>query len=66
MKVLKKFMDIHNLDKIKRFCIISLTIGALAERFKAPSWKGGVVKATVSSNLMRSAILYQSHKTVLF
>ena len=31
-------------------------LGELAERFKAPSWKGGDVKASVSSNLMLSAI----------
>lgn len=36
--------------------IIEVTLESLAERFKAPSWKGGVVKATVSSNLMLSAI----------
>ena len=29
--------------------------GGLAEWFKAPSWKGGEVQASVSSNLMSSA-----------
>lgn len=29
--------------------------GELAERFKAPSWKGGVVKATMGSNPIFSA-----------
>lgn len=36
-------------------CIIILASGGLAERFKAPSWKGGEVQASVSSNLMSSA-----------
>ena len=42
-------------------------LGALAEWFKAPSWKGGVVKATVSSNLMRSAmeIISPYYRTVI-
>ena len=35
--------------------IIVVHLGELAERFKAPSWKGGDVKASVSSNLMLSA-----------
>ena len=38
-------------------CIIILASGGLAERFKAPSWKGGEVQASVSSNLMSSAIV---------
>ena len=36
-------------------CIIIFASGGLAERFKAPSWKGGEVQASVSSNLMSSA-----------
>lgn len=36
-------------------CIIEFAVGGLAERFKAPSWKGGEVQASVSSNLMSSA-----------
>ena len=37
--------------------IIRNAFGGLAERFKAPSWKGGEVQASVSSNLMSSAIV---------
>ena len=36
-------------------CIIIFASGGFAERFKAPSWKGGEVQASVSSNLMSSA-----------
>lgn len=40
---------------ISVLCIIIFASGGLAERFKAPSWKGGEVQASVSSNLMSSA-----------
>jgi hypothetical protein len=41
--------------QIAEFCYNSTCAGGLAERFKAPSWKGGEVQASVSSNLMSSA-----------
>ena len=47
--------DANNmLDKSQKFLKIVDT-GELAERFKAPSWKGGVVQASVGSNPMFSA-----------
>lgn len=38
----------------------------MAEWFKAPSWKGGEVKASVSSNLMFSAIFKNTPKIRAF
>lgn len=40
--------------------------GELAEWLKAPSWKGGEVKASVSSNLMFSAIFKNTPKIRAF
>ena len=40
--------------------------GELAERSKAPSWKGGVVKATKSSNLLLSATRNQKRQCLFF
>jgi hypothetical protein len=52
--------------QIADFCYNSTCAGGLAERFKAPSWKGGEVQASVSSNLMSSASINATHKIVGF
>lgn len=48
-------LNIKHGGQIAEFCYNSTCAGGLAERFKAPSWKGGEVQASVSSNLMSSA-----------
>lgn len=40
--------------------------GELAERLKAPSWKGGEAQASESSNLLFSAICKPTHFRVGF
>lgn len=52
--------------QIAEFCYNSTCAGGLAERFKAPSWKGGEVQASVSSNLMSSASSKITHNIVGF
>jgi hypothetical protein len=52
--------------QIADFCYNSTCAGGLAEWFKAPSWKGGEVQASVSSNLMSSAIFKNTHFKVGF
>lgn len=53
-------LSIKHGGQIVEFCYNSTCAGGLAERFKAPSWKGGEVQASVSSNLMSSAIFKEN------
>lgn len=41
-------------------------LGELAERLKAPSWKGGEAQASESSNLLFSAIYHSTYIRVGF
>ena len=59
-------LSIKHGGQIAEFCYNSTCAGGLAERFKAPSWKGGEVQASVSSNLMSSASSKITHNYVGF
>lgn len=45
--------------------MVSYQHGILAEWFKAPSWKGGIVKAIVGSNPTYSAKIKQTESVSL-
>jgi hypothetical protein len=70
MRILHASLQLSNHIKhggqITEFCYNSTCAGGLAERFKAPSWKGGEVQASVSSNLMSSARYSTTHLLVGF
>lgn len=70
MRILHASLQMSNHIKhggqIAEFCYNSTCAGGLAERFKAPSWKGGEVQASVSSNLMSSARYSTTHLLVGF